>query len=179
MNNTNQTEFEALWKKFVIRLKGKILRRWEKRSLSASELKLLLVEAALGWDSGEDEGGRWLRGYTKEHPAEGELIRTILVEDMRFTEIPPQKELPESMTYILPAAGAVVGLSVATYFRANWAVKAASAIAPGMLIYPAAKAVQGSSQAKNRQNVIDGYIAQLDKYKQSVLSVLEEAEPQL
>lgn len=173
MMSTDQQTFEGLWEKFIVRLKGRMLRQSEKQPLDGPVVKLLLMDAALSWDSEQDECGRWLHSYAQDHPEKGKLLRDILVEDMHFTELAPQKELPEALTYVLPLAGAAVGLGAATYFQAGWLVKAAATVGPGVLLYPAVKAVGDSGREKNRRDAIGEYLDQLDKYKQSALSVLD------
>lgn len=172
--NTDQQTFLALWDKFTTRLKGKLLRQLQKGSLDAGTLKLMLLNASAGWDSEQEEGGRWLHHYTQAHPKKGKLLRDILVEDMRFTEVTPQKTLPQAMEYILPVGGAAVGLGISTFFQAGWAVRAAATIGPGVLLYPAVKAVGDGSRKRGLRTTMDEYMEQLDKFKESALSVLDD-----
>lgn len=172
--NTDQTTFECLWEKFIVRLKGKMLRQMAKGALDIGALKLILLDASAGWDSNEEEGGRWLHGYAQEHPEKGELLRNILVEDMRFAEVTYPRVFPQTLEYILPVGGAAVGLGLSSFFQANWKVRAAATVGPGVLLYPAVRAVGEGSREKRRREVMEDYLGQLDKFKESVLSLLED-----
>lgn len=56
---------------------------------------LILADCIGFWDSGYSEGGRWLEKFEKMYPEKAELIRDILLNDMKFTENSADKSRKE------------------------------------------------------------------------------------
>ena len=168
-----KADFERNWTKFITRLKGQIITKSEKQELTYPLLKLLLSDAALSWDAKDEENGRWLMNYAASEPVKGQTIRGILTEDMQFTELQPKKVYSESLNYVVPVAGAAVGLGISSLLGANTLVKAISTIAPAAVLYPSAKAIGDNLNKKGRSLLLEEYIAQLEKYRISVISVIE------
>lgn len=172
MNGTYRDSFEKQWEKFLTSLKGKILKESSKQQLTYPLLNLLLRDARLCWESDYDENGRWLKKYKEENPEKGELIYNILLEDMVFTEIKPAKGNSEIMNYALPVVGAVAGFGISSLLHANAIIKAVSTIAPAALLYTTTKSVGTNKKDNSTKQLIDAYIAQLDKFKVSIISII-------
>lgn len=166
--------FEKNWEQFMTRLRGKILHYAQRQKLTYSLMKLILKDASNGWDSDLEENGRWLMQYCRQNPQEGELVRKILLEDMRFTEMPKEKGDWEILTHAVPVAGAAAGFGLSAMFDARPVMKAVCTVAPALLLYPMAKGFEGSVKDRNTQEYIDKYLLQLDKYKKSVIRVLQD-----
>ena len=172
MNWTYRDSFEKQWEKFLTSLKGKILKESAKQQLTCPLLNLLLRDARLCWESDYDENGRWLNNYKAENPEKGELIYNILLEDMIFTEIKSAKGNSEIMNYAIPIAGAVAGFGISSLLHANAIIKAVSTIAPAALLYATTKSVDTNKKDNSAKQLVDAYIAQLDKFKVSIISII-------
>jgi len=131
-----------------------------------------LRDARLSWESDYDENGRWLKKYKEENTEKGKMIYDILLEDMIFTEINSAKGNNEVMNYIIPVVGAVAGFGISSLLHANAIVKAVSTIAPAVLLYATTKSVGMNRKDNSTKQMIDAYIAQLDKYKVSIISII-------
>lgn len=170
---TQKDNFERLWKDFISRLKGQILSQSKQKTLTYSYIKLLLENEVYSWDSDYEECGRWLKTYINENPRSGEMIRDILLNDMTFTEITPAKK-SDILNYVVPAIGAIAGLGISSILNAGIIVKIVSTVVPGAVLYPATKSVSSYINDYNNQKLIDDYIGQLDKYRLSIISVIDE-----
>lgn len=173
INMTHTENFERLWDNFIVKLKGKLLNVSMQKELTFSYVKLILDNEIYAWDSDYDEEGRWLKQYMNENPREGQLIKEILLDDMSFTEIEPPKKA-DSLTYIVPVVGAAAGLGLSSIFNANLIVKAISTVAPAAILFPTTKTVLNYFSSYNSQTLIDNYIGQLDKYKNSIISIIQQ-----
>lgn len=68
--------------------------------------------------------------------------------------------------------GACTGCAISMYLDYGKLVQAASTIIPAVLLYPAVTAFRNRMNETNKDKCIEDYIAQLEKYKNSVISVL-------
>ena len=172
--STDKELFEKYWADFQNKLKGKLLRQFEKQECNFKLAELILSESSLGLYSEYDACGRWLKKYSAESPDKGELIRQILLEDMHFTEITSHRGYNEALNYVIPVVGAAAGFGIASVAAADAVVKAVSTIAPAAVLYFSTKAVGDSMKDASKRNMIDEYISQLEKYKLSVLNILSD-----
>lgn len=166
--------FEKYWKQFLTRVKGKMMHYAQKQELTYSLLQLILKDASYSWNSNVEGNGRWLIQYSMQNPQGGELIRRILLDDMSFTEISKEKENWEMLVHAAPVAGAAAGYGVSSVLGAGPIVKAVFTIAPALLLYPTARGFGESVRDKSTEEYIEKYLFQLDKYKKSVISVLQD-----
>lgn len=172
MNTTEKEKFESLWADFITLFKGKLIEVSNKQTLSASLARLILADAASTWSSDYEINGRWLQKFTQEEPRKAELIREIIEKDMTLQEIDKKSELPMYCDIILPFATAGIGFAVSYYLGYGKLAQACSALIPGALMYPAIKKFRNTQIKNNKQNAIDQYISQLDKYYNSIISIL-------
>lgn len=91
---------------------------------------------------------------------------------MCFTEIDPKGELPNYYNYVIPAVGACAGCAISMYLGYGKLVQAVSTVIPAVLLYPAVTTFRNRMTETNKDKCIESYIAQLEKYKNSVISVL-------
>lgn len=171
---SNISDFEKYWDKFTTKLRGMLMNQSQKQTLTYSIASIILSDAAVSWSLSYDECGIWLIKYTEGNPEKGELISQVLTGDMKFKEIPPKKDIPESANIITPLVGAILGGGIAHILDANVFVQIASAIVPAALLYPAIKSVGNMVTENNKDGIIDEYMAQLEKYKKSVIVILSE-----
>lgn len=172
MENTEKEKFETLWSDFNTLVKGKLLTTAQKQKLSTPLAKLILTDAAGSWNDEYSVYGRWLHQLSQTNSAKSELVREILLNDMSFTEIDTQCELPTYYNYVIPAAGACLGCVISMYLDYSKLVQAASTIIPAVLLYPAVTTFRKRMNETNKDKCIEEYIVQLEKYKKSVISVL-------
>lgn len=174
MGDNDIETFEQCWKKFMIRVKGKMMRHAQKQELTYSLLQLILKDASYSWNSNAEENGRWLMKYAEKNPQGGALIRQILLDDMAFTEISEKQENWEMLANAVPVAGAATGYGISSILGTGPVVKAIFTIVPAFLLYPAAKELGESVKNRGAEGYVDKYLGQLDKFKKSVISVLQD-----
>lgn len=166
-------QFNKLWNDFMVKLNGQILKRSADGMPSIKQMNMILEDCALDWVTGETICGRWFLEYETENPNQGQLIRQILLEDMRFQECEAQPELPSAAHIVVPAVGAVAGLALSRVLHAGAVMQAASAIVPAVALSPAMKYVDTQLSSKNTQKQTKEYLLQMDVYYRSIISVLE------
>lgn len=167
----NINSFENVWNSFIVKFKGKLLSQSNNGNLNYSEVNLVFKDMVLSWSIKTDMEGKWLADYAFSNPEKGELIKKILAEDMTIKKIDKPKT-PEFLKYIVPFVGAAAGLCISSVCDAGIAVKAISTIAPAVVLYPSANTVLNTLKIRNNENLIEEYISQLDKYKQSIISII-------
>lgn len=169
----SKVNFEKNWDKFIKQLKGKLIAQRTKRNFSYPVLKLILAEAVTVWETNYDECGRWLLDYDKENPEKAALIKNILLKDMRFTEIPKKKDASKGIALAVSAAAAAVGFGICTYLDKGMLITAASTVLPAAAAYPAVTVTSGMMKEKNDDDIINAYLGQLEKFRISIIDVIE------
>ena len=173
MSRTYYEQFENLWEIFISKFKGSLTVDFKNQKISYPLLKIALNDAKSSWESRYDEAGVWMANLMEEHPEKGNLVRKILTEDMKFTEFPEKKPLPPYIGSAAGLAGGAAGYFIAQIFTNNWILKGVASAVPFAMIVGAVKVMEKKSASACEQKMINDYIAQLDKYKNSVCSVLQ------
>lgn len=172
MNTTEKEKFEFLWTDFIALVKGKLINAAAKQKLSTPLANLILSDAASSWNSEYEINGKWLSNLKGVDTKKAELVSEILLNDMCFTEIDTKGELPNYYNYVIPAVGACAGCAISMYLGYGKLVQAVSTVIPAVLLYPAVTTFRNRMTETNKNKCIESYIAQLEKYKNSVISVL-------
>ena len=172
MINTEKEKFETLWSDFCTLVKGKLLTTAQKQTLSTPLATLILTDAAGSWNDEYSMYGRWLHQLSQTDVAKAELIKEVLLKDMNFAEVEQSSVLPAYYNYLVPSISACAGYAVSRFLGLGLLGDTALAILPAVISYPAVKQYR-----KNQANVAVGktiasYMEQLEKYKNSVLSIL-------
>ena len=172
MGNTEKEKFETLWSDFSTLVKGKLLTTAQKQTLSTPLAKLILSDATGSWDDEYTMYGRWLHQLSQTDAAKAELVKDVLLKDMNFSEVEQTSILPDYYNYLVPSISACAGYAVSRFLELGLIGDTALAILPAVMSYPAVKQYR-----KNQANVAVGktiasYMEQLEKYKNSVLSIL-------
>ncbi len=169
----SKESFERCWRKFLNRVKGNLLTQKEKQNFAYPVLKLILAEAVTDWENKYDECGRWLLDYCNANPQKGEIIQQIIFKDMKFVEIPPKKDRSKVVGLTASAAAAAIGFGVSSFCDASTAVTAAATLIPAAATFPAVNVAGGMVKAKNDADTLNEYINQLEKYRLSIVNVIE------
>lgn len=172
MNTTEKEKFESLWANFIALIKGKLISTVAKQRLSTPLANLVLSDAVSSWNSEYEINGKWLSNLREVNPKKAELVGEILLNDMRFIEIDTKGELPTYYNYVIPAMGACAGCAISMYLGYGKLVQAASTIIPAVLLFPAVTTFRNRMNEVNKDKCIEDYIAQLEKYKKSIISIL-------
>jgi hypothetical protein len=172
MDTTEKEKFESLWTNFLVLVKGKLINAANKQTLSPSLASLILADAAGSWASEYELNGRWLKKLNETDPQKGTLVSEVLLNDMKFTAVETKGELPLYYNYAIPVAGGLAGWGVSMLCGAGKLVQAASAVLPALLLYPAVNTLRKNLNSANHEKAIADYVGQLEKYKNSVLSIL-------
>lgn len=170
--DTNKEKFVSLWNNFVSLTKGKLIQAAKGQDLTQPLANLILSETSHTWMSEHELNGKWLCKYTEENEKKASLIKEILLSDMRFDEIKQKSIMPGYYTYLIPAIGAVAGYAIGDYFKFNDVWHIISTAVPAALLVPTVKAYRNEQLAKDKENIINLYIEQLTKYKNSIISIL-------
>lgn len=172
MNTTEKEKFESLWTDFIARVRGKLISTAAKQKLSTPLANLILSYAATSWNSDYEINGKWLSNLKEADPKKAELVNEVLLSDMHFDEMDTKGELPTYYNYVIPAVGACAGCAISMYLDYGKIVQAASTIIPAVLLYPAVNTFRNRMYEANKDKCIEDYIAQLEKYRNSVISIL-------
>lgn len=172
MNTTEKEKFEALWADFLALVRGKLITTANKQNLSTPLANLILSDAASSWGSEYERNGKWLNQFKETEPEKAQLVCDVLLRDMAFADIEEKNDLPDFYNYAIPAVGACIGLAMSMYAGCGKLIQAISTIAPAALLYPAVKTFRNSMHTANQEKNIDSYMLQLEKYKNSIVSIL-------
>lgn len=172
MNHTEKEKFESLWNDFLTLTKGKLMRTINKHSLSTPLANLILSETAGVWGVEYEVYGRWLKNLRENNSSKAKLISNILFNDMRFTEVKPRKEIPSYCKFIIPVIGAFAGYAITHHFEYSKLTQTISFITPAVLLYPIVQNFRKNQIEKNKEKLISQYLEQLEKFKNSILSIL-------
>lgn len=176
MSEIYYEEFEKCWKKFATRLQGQIMMQVKKGMLIHSSLNLILADCAGFWDSRHSEGGRWLDKYEAEYPEKAGIVRDILLKDMKFTGEEGNPSRYGALKYIVPVGSAVAGFAVSGGIGASGLVRAACTVVPAAVAYPVTLNIMKMKAEDGKKELIRAYMNQLDKYKLSIESILQDSE---
>lgn len=172
MENTEKEKFESLWADFTTLVKGKLITTAKKQTLSLPLAKLILSDASGSWGDEYSTYGRWLHLLAQKDPSKAELIREILLKDLCLSEISLPRVLPDYCNFLIPGMGVLAGYTASVYYNMGRISQVATVLLPAFLLYPAVKKFR-DIQAKSAIDLtIDAYIEQLEKYKNSVISIL-------
>lgn len=169
----DKENFERLWDKFYVALKGRIMKKAKNQELTYPLMKLILTDAKSDWETEYEECGRWLRKYMEENPAKGRIVCDILT-DMTFREVEKKPDSLGMAGLVAPLAGAALGFGISSLFGAGIVIKIVSAVVPAGLIFGTTKVIEPKMKDRSMQGLVEGYLSQLEKYKNSVLSVLSD-----
>lgn len=172
MNATEKDKFESLWTDFITLVKGKLISAATKQNLSTSLANLILSEAAYSWSSEYEINGKWLSNLRNTNAKKAELVNEVLLTDMHFTDMKMKGELSIYYNYIIPIVGAFAGYAIGSYFDCGKIVLTASIIIPAVLLYWAVNIFRKRMNESNNEKLIEAYIQQLEKYKNSVAAIL-------
>lgn len=170
---SNITDFEKKWNKFITKLKGSLIELSEQQQISYANTSIIFDEVASCWSLSYDECGRWLADLAKTDARKGELVKTILTKDLKLEEIPTSKPFPLAARIGVPVIGAAVGFGFSHFLGAPIWGQIVSTAVPAVLLFPVMNVVAGTKERDDQNKQISSYIEQLDKYKKSIISVLE------
>lgn len=172
MGNTEKEKFETLWSDFSTLVKGKLLTTAQKQTLSTPLAKLILSDATGSWDDEYTMYGRWLHQLSQTDSAKAELVKDVLLKDMSFTEVGQASVLPGYYNYLIPSVSACAGYALSRFLGLGLLADAALTILPAAISYPAVKQFRKSQAEAAIDKTVTTYMKQLEKYKNSVLSIL-------
>ena len=172
MVNTEKEKFESLWNDFGTLVKGKLITTAQKQSLTTPLAKLILSDAAGAWRDEYSTYGRWLQQLAKNESSKFELIKDVLINDMRFNDVELPSVLPNYCDYLVPTISACAGYAISKFWELGTIANAAFVIIPALLTYPAVKQYRKTQTETAVSKTIDSYMNQLEKFKNSILAIL-------
>lgn len=170
--DTLTQKFEELWQDFISSFKGNLITESRKQSLSFPIAKLALSEAVSTWTSEYTVNGRWLYKLIQDNPAKGNLVKEILTKDIALTEAKPKSAKSDSLKYIAAVGAGAVGYGISRALELETVGTACATLIPMAVAYPAAASYLTNQKEKAEKNLIESYVDQLGKFKESILSTL-------
>lgn len=170
--DTITSKFQELWRDFISSFKGNLITESRKQAIQFPMVKMALSEAVSTWTSEYTINGRWLYKLIQEYPEKGSLVKEIITKDIVLEEIKSKGTNSDSLKYIIPLGAGAVGYGIAHWAELATIGTASAILAPMAIAYPIAKKYISNQNVKAQDNLIDGYVNQLNKYKESILSTL-------
>jgi len=171
-NDLYRRQFQRNWEHFITILQSDLKQSAQGQKINYNMAKIALSIHSEYWDTKEKDGGRWICELEKENPEEANLIRKILLKDMKFTEEVRNESLNASLKIIVPVGSAAAGFVLSRAFGANNVVQIISTIVPAAVAYPITNNMIDIHGENQKEEAIQSYLSQLDKYKLSIESVL-------
>lgn len=172
MEETITQSFERVWNDFLSLFKGNLLTEAAKQELTLASARLMLAEAKLTWTTEYSLCGAWLSRLRKEDPRKGELVKTILTDDMKLSEAGLESYNGSAVKIAVPVGVGIAGFLISHFAGAGIIVQAGSTLIPAALTYPLSTQFVKDRRTKVENRIIDNYVAQLNKYKRSAISAL-------
>lgn len=168
--------FKHLWEDFSNTYKGELFQLTSgEEGLTSSGAVNALREAKKSWAIPETMCGRWIMTLTAKSPDKGERVLRILTEDLNIEPV----ELPEDAKDEKIGAGVAGGAigAAAGYFLPRALGASTILSAAGGVIGAAATALGAVHTVGKKDSpvkvIIEGYMAQLNHYRDRVIEVLE------
>ena len=173
MGTIEINKFEKVWENFLNSFRGSLITQSRKQSLSYPLVKLLFQEASLTWTSGYGINCTWLDQLMNEYPEKGMIVKEILTKDMGIVELPVASYDNNNTIKLMASVGTgAIGYVISSFMGLGMVGVAASTILPAAIAIPIAQSQLSNAKSRNVNKTIDLYINQLEKYKNSIESVL-------
>lgn len=168
----NLEKFDGLWASFITTLKGALRKAAKGNNLDPRQAATVLVQVAMCWQGDFESEGRWINELSNEDPAKGRLVRRILTQDMHF-----DAESRPADGGIVPQIVGAVGGGAVGYGVAQVCGLGAVATSVTTGVPLVVGAIIGNNYANRKrhealENLINGYVGQLDSYYHSVVAAL-------
>ncbi len=174
MDNLYSKIFDKNWDKFVTRLQGRLMTQAKNGGSMQQSSNLILADCIGFWDSRHSEGGRWLENYERECPEKAEMVKNILLNDMKFEEYSSGVSQKGYMKYMVPIGCAAAGFGLSKISGADTVIQTVCTIAPAAAAYPVTINALRAGENSRKKQMIQNYLSQLNKYKVSIESILQD-----
>lgn len=167
-------QFTTLWDSFSASVRSRLEEECKKQPLSYSICTLILNDEKLSWSTDDNPFGQWLEELRKTKPVKADLILSIIMDDMKFSE--PDKKSPITLRTILGVGVIPLVLALAAMwlcsvcFHTSFAVTLAVEL--GVEIAALLAFFLSPFSKSSTKSQIDIYVAQLDKYKRVITEIL-------
>lgn len=165
-------QFEKLWGDFIASFKGRLLAQSEKQEISFPLAKLILQETVLCWSSDFTTNSKWLNELLKDQPQKGRLVKEILINDLKLSEVTAEKRNPNLTKIAVPFGSALAGFALAKILKWGLIGTAGLTLIPAAVSLPIVNSYLQEMKHISSEEIINKYVSQLDKYKASIISVL-------
>lgn len=171
--NSEAQRFSELWDSFAASLRVRLEKEREKQPLSYSVCTLVLNDEKLDWNTDDNPCGRWLEELRKTEPEKADLILSIIMDDVKFSE--PEKSnaltLADILGYgIIPFVLAMLGMLECIFLKASFVTTLITEIVIevlAVLVY-----IFAPFGKKTSKTAIEKYVSQLDKFKGVIADIL-------
>lgn len=172
MTTTINKEFENRWNDFITTYKGSMIASVKNQEMTLAVAKALLLEAAMRWESDYDLCGKWLNKLVNDYPQKGKLVKEILLEDMMVEKPSERTDNTNAVRYGIPVGTGLAGIVAATLLSTGTATVVGAAVVGTALGFVISNGKVADMKEKRILGIIDDYVRQLEKYKNSIVSIL-------
>lgn len=169
---TDAEIFDSLWKKAVTVLNGKLIRKSKQQKLTYPVARMFLSDFVMTWTDRTNEQGKWLEELSLRDPEKGRAVRNVLTDGIAFRQIPTPKDHGPIASLVLPVAGAAAGYGISSFLGAHTLIRAVSTVLPAAALYPAVKYIADAALESKKDDVINGYLSQLEPYRTEIKDIL-------
>lgn len=173
MSKEEVNGFETAWVHFEASLRSKLAAKMQKQEIAVNFANLILRDAANVWFSAYGIESKWLAEYTAGNPEKAEAVKNILRPQMKFGNTETGTQVPDVLKVAVPAAGGLAGIGIAKVLKTGLFTQCVALAAPAALLYFGVKEYEKSVAEKGQKSSLEGYIAQLQPYKQQIIQIIE------
>lgn len=166
------TKFQGLWNDFVSSFKGSLIMESRKQNVNYPLAKMLLNNCLLTWTSEYTVNGRWLYNLMRDEPEKGKLVKDIIKNDITLSPVNLTVSKSDCSRYIIPLGAGALGFGASYFAGLATPYVAGATIIPMAIAYPLTTRYLANKKEKAIDAIINAYVSQLEKYKQSIISAL-------
>lgn len=172
MASPDKEAFDKYWSNFIAQVKGKLIKVASNQTVTNSYANLILNDVASSWFSEYDVNGKWLLEYKKKNPEKAKQVYEVL-GNMHFQELESSGEISPAYDFVIPTIGALGGWCISYFCGAVPIIRIISTLAPAGVLYPIARTWRLKMGALNKDKAMEAYVGQLDRYHNSIDSILD------
>lgn len=169
--------FSQLWDGFAASFRQRLEKEREKQPLSYSVCTLLLNDEKLVWNTDDSPCGQWLENLRKTEPQKADLILSIIMDDVKFSE-PSQKnslKLADILGFgLIPLLVALAAMAICILLKLPFVITLIAELVMeliAIMVYCVSPFRKKSGKA-----VVEQYASQLDKFKRVISEIVSGIE---
>lgn len=175
MKNHNDTFLEN-WNRFCTDVRANIRERGKNQPITLSTANAVLMDVKSNWTSPYEANGRWLNEFISQHPQQGDQIKLIITQKIRFMNELKPISTNKSSTIGVSAVTGILGVGIASALGASMLVRIAALVIPGAVVYQTLNTVGDSKKRDSETKTGIEYTNQLNEFRDEILEILSHTE---